>query len=76
MPLLREKLGDEQASSFVVEVSGDVETDAETWARDIERKLRDRVSAFQQAAELRDDLARRVRWDRAAAAVLGEISRK
>ncbi|MFY4720245.1 glycosyltransferase [Streptomyces sp. LaBMicrA B280] len=74
--LLREKLGDEQASSFVVEVSGDAETDAETWARDIERKLRDRVGAFQQAAALRDDLARRVRWDQAAAVILGEIPRK
>ncbi|AQS68942.1 glycosyltransferase [Streptomyces pactum] len=72
--LLREELGDEQASSFVVEVSGDTETDAETWARDIERKLRDRIGAFQQAAQLRDDLARRVRWEHAAAAVLGEIS--
>ncbi|MEV4340123.1 glycosyltransferase [Streptomyces sp. NPDC049590] len=71
--LLREKLGDERASSFVVEVSGDDEADAETWARDIERKLRDREGAFQQAAALRGELARRVRWDQAAAAVLGEV---
>ncbi|RPK51181.1 D-inositol-3-phosphate glycosyltransferase [Streptomyces sp. ADI92-24] len=71
--LLRETLGHERASRFVVELSRDDEVDVEKWARAIERKLRDCEGAFRQAAELRDEMTQRVTWSRAAAVVLGEI---
>lgn len=71
--LLRETLGHEQASRFVVELSRDDEKDTHKWARAIDRKLRDCDGAFQQATSLRDEMARRVPWDSAAAVVLGEI---
>ncbi|MGW4818269.1 glycosyltransferase [Streptomyces sp. NPDC004227] len=71
--LLREKLGHELASRFVVELSRDDERDTANWARAIDRKLRDRDAAFAHAAELRNELAQRVTWGQAAAVVLGEI---
>ncbi|MDT3398949.1 AAA family ATPase [Streptomyces sp. B1866] len=71
--LLREVLGREGAARFVVDMSGDGEKDTDRWARAIDRKLRDRENAFQQAAELRKILAERVSWARAAAVVLDEI---
>ncbi|MGW2049501.1 glycosyltransferase [Streptomyces sp. NPDC001858] len=71
--LLRETLGHEQASQFVVELSRDDERDTDKWARAIDRKLRDCDGAFRQAADLRNELAQRVPWNRAAAVVLGEM---
>ncbi|MFE2099644.1 glycosyltransferase [Streptomyces sp. NPDC059468] len=71
--LLRETLGREQASRFVVELTRDDEKDTANWARAIDRKLRDRDAAFGHAAELRNELAQRVTWGRAAAVVLGEV---
>jgi len=72
--LLRETLGHERASRFVVELSRDDEKDIDKWARAIDRKLRDCDSAFRQAAELRNEMAQQVSWNRAAAVVLGEIT--
>jgi glycosyltransferase involved in cell wall biosynthesis/tetratricopeptide (TPR) repeat protein len=74
--LLREQLGHEQASGFVVELKHDDEEDTDTWARAIERKLRDRHGAYRQAAEVRDELAQRVPWSQAANIVLGEFLRQ
>ncbi|GGX15947.1 glycosyltransferase [Streptomyces lomondensis] len=73
--LLRETLGHERASRFVVELSRDDEKDTANWARAIDRKLRDREAAFGHAAELRDELAQRVTWAKAAAVVLGEVAK-
>jgi glycosyltransferase involved in cell wall biosynthesis len=72
--LLRETLGHEQASRFVVELSRDDEKDTEKWARAIDRKLRDCDGAFQQAARLRSNMAERVSWRNTAEALLGEVS--
>ncbi|MFF3584737.1 AAA family ATPase [Streptomyces mirabilis] len=71
--LLRETLGHEPASRFVVELSRDDERDTDKWARAIDRKLRDCDGAFRQAADLRDQMAHRVTWSRAAAVILGEM---
>jgi len=71
--LLREELGHDRASRFVVELSGDEAKDTEKWARAIDGKLRDGESAFRQAAELRQELSGKVSWQRAAAVVLGEL---
>lgn len=71
--LLREELGHERASRFVVELSGDDEEDTEKWARAVNGKLRDAEGAFRQAAGLRRILAEKVPWRRAADVVLGEL---
>ncbi|MFF7100720.1 glycosyltransferase [Streptomyces nigra] len=71
--LLREELGHEPASRFVVELSGDDHEDTEKWARAINGKLRDLEGAFRQAAELRRVLAGKVPWQRAADVVLREL---
>ncbi|MFE4718831.1 glycosyltransferase [Streptomyces sp. NPDC056728] len=74
--LLRETVGHERASRFVVELSRDDERDIDKWARAIDRKLRDCDGAFRQTSELRKEMAQKVPWSRAAALVLGEISDK
>ncbi|MFE1438101.1 AAA family ATPase [Streptomyces sp. NPDC058739] len=74
--LLRETLGHERASRFVVELSRDDERDTDKWARAIDRKLRDCDSSFRLAAELRDEMAQKVPWGQAAAVVLNEIPGK
>lgn len=74
--LLRETLGHERASRFVVELSRDDERDTDKWARAVDRKLRDCEGAFRQAGELRNEMAQQVPWSRAAALVLGEIPGK
>ncbi|MGW5032329.1 glycosyltransferase [Streptomyces nigra] len=71
--LLREELGHEPASRFVVELSGDDHEDTEKWARAVNGKLRDLEGAFRQAAELRRVLAGKVPWQRAADVVLREL---
>ncbi|MFE7136207.1 glycosyltransferase [Streptomyces sp. NPDC057644] len=70
--LLREALGEERAGPFVVEMSGEDTKDTQTWARAISNRLMSRPAAFREAAELRTELAERIRWDQAAAVVLGE----
>lgn len=74
--LLRESLGDERAGPFVVEMSGEDAKDTQTWARAVFSRLMSRSAAFREAAELRTELAERIRWDQAAAAVLGEAVRR
>jgi glycosyltransferase involved in cell wall biosynthesis len=65
--LLREVLEPEQASRFVVRMSGD-DRDCEEWGRAIGAVLRDRDAAFRRAAELRTQLGRQKTW---AAAIVG-----
>ncbi|WP_317444291.1 glycosyltransferase [Streptomyces collinus] len=72
--LLRETLGHERASRFVVELSRDDAKDTDKWARAIDRKLRDCDGAFLQAAELRSEMAQQAPWSRAATALLEEIA--
>ncbi|GAA4869826.1 BREX system ATP-binding domain-containing protein [Kitasatospora terrestris] len=74
--LLREVLGRESADNFVVSISGNDEKDTDKWARNIDRKLRDLPAAFQQASNLRANLAEHAPWSKAAAAILGEIGEK
>ncbi|MFB7645774.1 AAA family ATPase [Streptomyces sp. NPDC056084] len=69
--LLHEVLG-QRASRFVITVTGDVDKDTDTWARAVDRVLRDRERAFQHAAELRDDLSQKVTWATAADTVLSQ----
>ncbi|WP_405700503.1 glycosyltransferase [Streptomyces sp. NBC_00069] len=71
--LLRETIG-QTANRFVVPVTGDPSVDTDTWARAVERMLRDRESAFQRIAELRDILAQKVTWAAAAEAVLSQAA--
>ncbi|MBT2470330.1 glycosyltransferase [Streptomyces sp. ISL-66] len=69
--LLHEVLG-QRASRFVITVTGDADKDTDTWARAVDRILRDRERAFQHAAELRDDLSQKVTWATAADTVLSQ----
>ncbi|MFJ2825329.1 AEC family transporter [Streptomyces toxytricini] len=48
---------------------------AERWSHAVESLLRDRTAAFARAAELREHLAARSSWSRAAAALLAEPAR-
>ncbi|MEU9931393.1 glycosyltransferase [Streptomyces anulatus] len=74
--LLRESLGDERAAPFVVEMSGDDARDTQAWARAVSGRLMSRPAAFREAAELRTELAGRIRWDQAAAVILGEAAHR
>ncbi|GAA1581262.1 TIR domain-containing protein [Streptomyces globosus] len=71
--LLRETLGVAEAERYVVETRGD-DQDAERWSHAVEFLLRDRSAAFARAAELREHLAARFSWSRAAAALLAELA--
>ncbi|MCG7523352.1 glycosyltransferase [Streptomyces sp. OfavH-34-F] len=71
--LLRET-SRQMANRFVVPVTGDVSRDTDTWARAIERILRDRESAFQHVADLRDLLAQKITWAAAADTVLSQAA--
>ncbi|WP_219665899.1 glycosyltransferase [Streptomyces bambusae] len=72
--LLREVLDRETAARFVVAMSGNDEKDTDRWARAVERVLRDREGAFRQVAALREFLAGRVTWARAARTVLSAVA--
>ncbi|MFF9004628.1 glycosyltransferase [Streptomyces goshikiensis] len=69
--LLSETLG-QVASRFVVPVTGDADKDTGTWARAVDRILRDRESAFQRVADLRDLLGQQVTWAGASGVVLSQ----
>ncbi|MFD6309475.1 glycosyltransferase [Streptomyces nigra] len=71
--LLRETLGDEQAASWVVPMSGDRDTDVQTWAREIDGMLTAREQRFSAAEALRVELAERLPWSRSIDALLTEI---
>lgn len=60
------------ANRFVVPVTGDAVQDAGTWARAVDRIMRDRESAFQRVAELRDLLSEKVTWAAASNVVLSQ----
>jgi glycosyltransferase involved in cell wall biosynthesis len=71
--LLREVLEYEQASRFVVQMSGNENEVVERWGRVIEATLRDRDAAFRRAAELRASLGRQKTWAAAADHLLSAI---
>ncbi|WP_367132864.1 TIR domain-containing protein [Saccharothrix sp. HUAS TT1] len=68
--LLRELLGPEVAARHVVPVTGSREDDAIVWKNAITATLRNREAAFEDAARLRDHLARERTWADAARALL------
>ncbi|MEU3601432.1 glycosyltransferase [Streptomyces sp. NPDC006798] len=72
--LLRETVEPQTAGRFVVPVTGDHDADTETWARAVERVLRDRENAFRRVAELREALTRSKPWAAAAEAILAEAA--
>jgi glycosyltransferase involved in cell wall biosynthesis len=61
--LLRDKLPGEIVSRCVIQVSGELETDAREWAQAIEFVLLDRATAFTRAAELQKLLGNSVSWE-------------
>lgn len=61
--LLRDKLPSEIVSRCVIQVSGDLETDAQEWTKAIEFVLLDRVAAFTRAADLQKLLGNSVSWE-------------
>ncbi|MFD4156004.1 glycosyltransferase [Streptomyces hydrogenans] len=69
--LLNETLG-RTANRFVVPVTGEMVKDTDAWARAVDRILRDRESAFQRVAELRDLLGEKVTWAAASDVVLSQ----
>jgi glycosyltransferase involved in cell wall biosynthesis len=72
--LLRETLDREQSERMVVSFSGDDESDAEQWARAVERVLLDREAAFGRALEVATILAKKKTWASAVAGMLLEVS--
>jgi tetratricopeptide (TPR) repeat protein len=62
------------ASHFVVDVLGDVNTDAATWAREIEIALRDRHAAFARAQQLRNHLQAVLTWERAVEGLMDALT--
>ncbi|WP_329216660.1 glycosyltransferase [Streptomyces sp. NBC_01485] len=71
--LLREVLGDERAASWVVPMSGDLDSDIQTWAREIDSMLWRSEQKFGAAEALRVDLAERLPWSRSVDGLLTEI---
>jgi glycosyltransferase involved in cell wall biosynthesis len=71
--LLREALKPEQASRFVVRMSGDDDRDHDEWGRAVEAVLRDRDAAFRRAAELRSQLSQQKTWASATTGLLAEL---
>ncbi len=55
------KVGDR--ASFVIRVTGDLDIDAEEWARAAELVLREPRAAFTRAVELRETLAAELDWE-------------
>jgi len=70
--LLTEVLEPEQASRFLVRMSGD-DQDYEGWGRAVDAVLRDRDAAFRRAAELRTLLGKQKTWAAAIAGLLAEL---
>ncbi|MFH0517687.1 glycosyltransferase [Streptomyces sp. M41] len=71
--LLRTALGDERAAAWVVPMSGDKETDVQTWAREIDGMLTGREQRFAAAESLRVELAERLPWSRSVDRLLAEM---
>ncbi len=63
--LLQQELSPEEANRIIVPVTHDLETDADAWARAIERLLLDRNAAFKNAERLRESLGGSATWARA-----------
>ena len=61
--LLRDKLPGEIVNRCVIQVSGDLEADAQEWTKAIEFVLLDRATAFTRAAELQKLLGDSVSWE-------------
>lgn len=71
--LLREVLGDEQAASWVVPMSGDTDSDVQAWARAIDGMLSESKQRFAAAEALRVELAERLPWSRSVDGLLSEM---
>jgi glycosyltransferase involved in cell wall biosynthesis/tetratricopeptide (TPR) repeat protein len=61
--LLRDKLPSEIVSPCVIQVSGNLETDAQVWSEATKFVLLDREAAFARAAELQKLLGNSVSWE-------------
>jgi glycosyltransferase involved in cell wall biosynthesis len=61
------------ADNAIVAYHGELEKDANEWANRIEFVLRDRAAALVRATELRDRLAPKLSWDRAAAELFASL---
>ena len=70
--LLTEVLEHDQASRFLVKMSGD-DQDYQGWGRAVDAVLRDREAAFRRAAELRTLLGKQKTWAAAIAGLLAEL---
>lgn len=73
--LLREVLEPEQATQFVVPVTGNDFDDGDRWARDVGAVLRDREASFHQVAELRTLLSQQRTWAASISGLLAELNR-
>ncbi|MET9998625.1 glycosyltransferase [Streptomyces microflavus] len=71
--LLREALGEERAASWVVPMTGDTDTDVETWARMIDGMLTDSQDKFAAADALRVELAESRPWSRSVDGLLTDM---
>ncbi|NEA22207.1 glycosyltransferase [Actinomadura bangladeshensis] len=71
--LLRERLGEERAATWVVPMSGRDDEDAANWANAIERVLLGRERHFEDAEKLRAELARELPWSRSVETLLAAL---
>ena len=72
--LLEERLGSSMAVQYVVQTTGDVNTDATEWARALEGLLRDRTAAFRRTRELHKMLSETLTWDAAVNALFEALN--
>ncbi|NJA06881.1 glycosyltransferase family 4 protein, partial [Methylococcaceae bacterium WWC4] len=70
---LREKLKPDEQSQYIVPVTGNIETDAAAWAKEIMFVLRDRATAFGRTRQLAECLAGEWSWNQAAQALLQQL---
>jgi len=71
--LLENQLEPSKAVQYVVQTTGDANTDATEWSRALETLLRDRTAAFRRARELHRDLSVQLTWDAAAYELLNAL---
>jgi glycosyltransferase involved in cell wall biosynthesis len=71
---LREKLPSYKQSLYIVAVTGDLETDAAAWAREIEMVLRNRSASFAETLRLAERLAGEWTWGQAVQALLAHLA--
>ena len=72
--LLTKELGAAPAAKFLVRTSGNIESDAQEWARAMEVVLRDPHHAFKQTRDLCGQLSGKLTWEHAIGSLLSALA--